>query len=147
MKIEETELVIKVRSFKSGKYIKLLLVDSLEDFQNSVSPLIPKIMKSLRRNNGYESLEMLQKYQNYLQQMDEILQQTIDLVESNIIPYMGRGKGESGTTITVDGTVNYTIQPGDSVILGENKSSADTEVLEDLSDLEEDSLGVDGGSE
>ena len=147
MKTEDTKLVLKIRSFKAGKYIKLLLVDSLEDFQNSVSPLVPKLMKSLRRNDGHESLEMLQKYQNYLQQMDEILQQTIDLVESNIIPYMEHEKNESGKTITVDGTVNYTIQPGDSVTIGGKKSSTDAEVLEDLSDLEEDGLRVDNGSE
>ena len=147
MKTEDTKLVLKIRSFKAGKYIKLLLVDSLEDFQNSVSPLVPKLMKSLRRNDGHESLEMLQKYQNYLQQMDEILQQTIDLVESNIIPYMEHEKNESGKTITVDGTVNYTIQPGDSVTIGGKKSSTDAEVLEDLSDLEEDGLGVNNGSE
>jgi len=147
MKIEDTKIVLKVKSFKSGKYIKLLLVDSLEDFQNSVAPLIPVLMKSLRKNDGHTSLEKIKKYKQYLLQMGEILDQAAEMVESNVLPYMNHIHDESGKTITVDGSINYSIMPGDSVTIGDSPSSADAEVLEDLPDLEKDSFGVSSGSE
>lgn len=147
MKIEDTKIVLKVKSFKSGKYIKLLLVDSLEDFQNSVGPLVPTLMKSLRKNDGHTSLAQIKRYKEHLLQMVEILDQAAEMVECNVLPYMAYGEEESGKTVTVDGTVNYNIKAGDSITIGGSPSSADAEVLEDLSDLEEDSLGVDGGGE
>ena len=123
MKIKDTKLVLKVRSFKAGKYIQLLLSDSLEDFQKTVAPVVPRIISTLRKNNGYETKKHLEKYIYALESQLSIANQILGLIEKNVIPHMQTEEDESGKTITVDGNINYSIQPGDSVDLASGKTT------------------------
>ena len=122
MEIKDTKLVLKVKSIKAGKYITLLLNDSLEDFQKSVAPLGPRIISSLRRNHGHQVKENLEKYIDHLETMTDLAKQVLKLTESSVIPNMEFEEGESGKSITVDGTVNYSVEKGDSVDVATGKS-------------------------
>tara|TARA_R100000231_G_scaffold130941_1_gene102792 strand:+ start:225 stop:608 length:384 start_codon:yes stop_codon:yes gene_type:complete len=127
MKNKNTELVLKVRSFKAGKYIKLMLCDSLEDFQKSVAPLIPRITTSIRRNDGHETKKYLEKYIDSLEIMLSQAKQVLHLIEENVITNLDRQSGESGKTITTEGETAYIIQPGDQINLVTGESTQNKE--------------------
>jgi|21_taG_2_1085346.scaffolds.fasta_scaffold00269_3 hypothetical protein len=115
MKIKDTKIVLKVKSYKVGKYIRLLLNDSLEEFQNRSSSLIPRINMALRKNNAHDAKKFLEQYNEHLKRMSFHVEQAMRLLDNSVIPNLEIGENESGETITVDGNQNYIIQPGDSV--------------------------------
>jgi uncharacterized protein with von Willebrand factor type A (vWA) domain len=127
MEIKDTKLVLKVKSFKAGKYITLLLNDSLEDFQKSVAPLVPRIISSLRRNHGHQVKENLEKYIDHLETMTDLAKQVLKLTESSIIPNMEFEEGESGRSVTVDGNINYSVEKGHSVNVATGKGKKNKE--------------------
>lgn len=123
MKIKDTKLVLQVKSFKAGKYIQLLLSDSLEDFQKSVAPLIPRMIKNLRNNDGHETRKYLEKYIKSLETMLSLANQVLTLVDENVVPNMNTEEDESGRNLTVDGNLKYKINPGDGVDFSTGKST------------------------
>ena len=84
--------------------------------------MVPRIISSLRRNNGHQVKENLEKYIDHLETMTDLAKQVLKLTESSVIPNMEFEEGESGKSITVDGTVNYSVEKGDSVDVATGKS-------------------------
>jgi bisphosphoglycerate-independent phosphoglycerate mutase (AlkP superfamily) len=148
MKSEKIKLSLNIRQHKIGKFLHLFARESIEDFQNSSYREVQDLLSSLKNGDASVATTNVEHYIKTLKNHLEDLEQISSLIEKdlskNLLP---SEEGEAEMYTNTNGGVTWTIYDDKPAKFGTPKSSADAEVLEDLSDLEEDSLGVDGGGE
>ena len=148
MKSEKTKLSLNIRQHKIGKFLHLFARESIEDFQNSSYREVQDLLSSLKKGDASVATKNVEHYIKTLKTHLDDLEQVSSLIEKdlskNLLP---SEEGEAEMYTDTSGGVTWNIYDDKPAKFGTPKSSADAEVLEDLSDLEEDSLGVDGGGE
>ena len=148
MKSEKTNLSFNIRKHKIGKFLHLFARESIEDFQNSCYREVEDLLKSLKKGDASISSKVIKAYIETLETHLEDLRQISSLIANDLSKNMlPTKKDEADSYINSDGTQTWNIYDDKPAKFGKPTSATDTEVLEDLADLEEDGLGVDNGSE
>lgn len=147
MNNEYRTVTMKLKPHKISKYLRVMFQDISEDMQNKIAPASAAIYERLRIGDAKNATPEIDKYVTLLKAHLEEIAHLREVLERDVLSHLDIEEGQATQFIGVDGKHRYSVAKGDKVNFGKKKSSSDAEVLKDLPDLEEDSLGVDGGGE
>ena len=119
--MKHIEIPLKINSDDVAPLMQQVLRIVLQRRRQTVDLILPDLDRAFTDNNRDEILKLLQRFVN------------ASAVESREIQYAAE-------------MLNYMNKQDEKISEEEIESSSETEVLEDLPDLEEDGLGIDSGS-
>ena len=119
--MKHIEIPLKINSDDVAPLMQQVLRIVLQRRRQTVDLILPDLDRAFTDNNRDEILKLLQRFVN------------ASAVESQEIQYAAE-------------MLNYMNKQDEKISEEEIESSSETEVLEDLPDLEEDGLGIDRGS-
>tara|TARA_R110002126_G_scaffold276839_1_gene422585 strand:- start:340 stop:804 length:465 start_codon:yes stop_codon:yes gene_type:complete len=148
------DVVLNVKPHKVSKYLRVMFQDISEDMQNKVAPASSAVYQMLRIGDAKNALTQVDIYMEAMKEHTQEMEHLREIMVRDILNHLDIVEGEATQYVAVDGRQKWSTKKGDKVIMGKPKakeeileSAPDTEVLEDSLNLQEDSLGVDSGSE
>ena len=117
MKPRDIELKLSIKNYKAGKFLHLMAVDAIEDFERKHPKAIPLLLASLKHGDPVNSLKMASK----LERLAESLLSSIASLKENIEAYMSSEieeteDGEGSQYITTSGNMGFAWKKGEESI-------------------------------
>ena len=117
MKPRDIELRLNIKNYKAGKFLHLMAVDAIEDFEKKHPKTIPLLLASLKHGDPVNSLKMVSK----LERITESLLSSIISLKENIEEYMASEvedskEGEGSQYITTGGNMGFAWKQGEESI-------------------------------
>ena len=117
MKPRDIELKLNIKNYKAGKYLHLMAIDAIEDFEKSHPKTIPLLLASLKHGDPVNSLKMASKLTN----ITEALLSSVSSLKENIEAYMSvemeEAEDSNGSQyITTNGNMGFAWKQGEESI-------------------------------
>jgi hypothetical protein len=135
MKPRDIELKLNIKNYKAGKFLHLMAIDAIEDFERNHPKTIPLLLASLKHGDPVNSLKMASK----LERLAESLLSSIASLKENIEDYMSNEieemeDGQGSQYITTSGNMGFAWKQGEESI--EVNLGNDTDDAEEIEEEE-----------
>jgi len=122
MKVKDIDVVLRIKNFKVGKFLSILIEDSVADFERSHPRIVPSLLRFIKKGDPRESLEYAEAYVKITEKLHSDAVQIKEWVEKYMVPHIELPEeGVALEYINTDGDMAFTARKDEEIILGRSE--------------------------
>ncbi|MCS5551081.1 MAG: hypothetical protein NZ811_06140 [Gammaproteobacteria bacterium] len=124
MKPKDIELKLGIKNYKVGKFLHLLALDIIGDFERSHPRIIPSMLASLEFGDPKQSYEKVESLKEIVKTLHTSVENLSELVEEYMLSEIAPPKkGKGSQFITPEGGIGIAFVKGEESVAVETGSS------------------------
>lgn len=121
MKIKDIDFTLKIKNHKAAKYLRVLLLDTIEEFERKHPSVIPALERSLKNGDGRFAREKAEQFVEIVNKMKTSAEQLLESIDSYMCDELTINDGEAVPFINSDGNQAWSMKDDEKVIIGGKK--------------------------
>jgi type IV secretory pathway VirB4 component len=121
MKIKDIDFTLKIKNYKAAKYLRVLLLDTTEEFERKHPSVIPALERALKNGDGRFAREKAEQFVEIINNMKASAEQLLESIDSYMCDELTINDGEAVPFINPDGNQAWSMKDDEKVIIGGKK--------------------------
>ena len=121
MKIKDIDFTLKVKNHKASKYLRVLLLDILEEFERKHPRIIPSLERTLKNGDGRSAREKAEQFVQLTKEVHMSAKQLLKAIDQYMCDELIIEEGKAVPFITPDGDQAWSMKDDEEVVIGGKK--------------------------
>ena len=117
MEPRDIEIILKIKNFKAGKFLRLYAEDTLVEFQNNHPKIVPHLLHSLKIGDPRQSLKLATQMEESLESLMGSIRNLKEAIETYMVSeLLEKEEGEGDQFITPEGGIGVSFVEGEESV-------------------------------